>query len=233
MRRKVILATGNLYHIFNRGVEKRKIFLDDKDYFRFLHDLYEFNDLNAALNINYYFSHQNYGNQVSIVRPRERKLLVDVLCFCLMPTHFHLLVRQIRDDGIKLFLQKLTGGYARYFNTKYKRVGPLFQGPFKAILIEKENYFLHLSRYIHLNPVELIQPDWKEQGIKDWTEVNKFLAAYRWSSLLDYIGINNYPSVINKGLIEAYFKTPQEYKAFVTDWKAEDFQKLTMETRFP
>jgi len=232
MRRKIALVTGNLYHVFNRGVEKRKVFLEDKDYFRFIHDLYEFNDLDAVLNLNFYLRKQDYGNRVPIVRLKERKLLVDILCFCLMPTHFHLLVRQIRDDGIKLFLQKLTGGYARYFNTKYKRVGPLFQGPFKASLIEKEEYFLHLSRYIHLNPVELVEPSWKEQGIKNWAEVYKFLESYRWSSLLDYIGINNYPSVINKGLVEAYFKNPQEYKAFIADWKAEDLQSITIETGF-
>ncbi len=93
-------------------------------------------------------------------------MLVEILCFCLMPNHFYLILKQLIEGGILLFMQKLAG-YVYYFNLKFKRIRSLFQGKFKAIEIDNENYLLHLSRYQHLNPLELIEPDWKEDGIKN------------------------------------------------------------------
>ena len=143
-----------------------------------------------------------------------------------MPNHFHLILEQLVENGIRAFMQKLGTGYAYYFNLKYERVGPLFQGRFKAIQVEDENYLLHLSRYQHINPVELIELDWEEKGIKDWKKANKFLENYRWSSYPDYIGKKNFPSVTNRELINFYFKTPGEYKKFVSDWLVKDFEKI-------
>jgi len=122
-------------------------------------------------------------------------------------------------------MQKL-GGYVYSFNLKYKRVGPLFQGKFKAIQIENENYLLHLSRYQHLNPVELIEPNWKEEGIKNWKKVSQFLESYRWSSFPDYIGKKNFPSVTQRELINTYFKKPEDYKKFITEFLLEDLEKI-------
>ncbi len=118
-------ANSYIYHIYNRGVEKRKVFLDDQDYFRFIHDLYEFNDENPVLNVNYRLQHRQskyMGVQLPYIK-NERKLLVDILVWCLMPNHYHLILRQRRDNGIVLFMQKLGSGYTNYFNLKYKRVG--------------------------------------------------------------------------------------------------------------
>ena len=148
----------------------------------------------------------------------KRKLLVEILAWCLMPNHYHLLLRQRKENGIVLFMQKLGTGYTNYFNQKYHRVGPLFQGKFKAILVENDNYLTHLSRYIHLNPIELIDPDQKKSRIKNWTKAKKFLEKYRYSSYLDYIGKKNFPSLIHRGFINQYFKNPQEYKNFIQDW---------------
>lgn len=225
--RKIIFANDHYYHVYNRGVEKRDIFIDDKDYFRFIHDLYEFNDQDAVLNLNFRFN-SNYGVPTSIVekrRRKKRKLLVEILCFCLMPNHFHFILKQLREGGISLFMQKL-GGYVYYFNLRYKRVGSLFQGRFKAIEIDNENYLLHLSRYQHLNPVELIEPNWKEKGIKNQKKVEKFLASYRWSSYLDYIGAKNFPSVTQRDLINSYFKKPKEYKKFIIEFLPKDLNKI-------
>src|SRR3989344_2900195 len=113
-------AGDKIYHIYNRGVEKRKIFLNDKDYFRFIHNLFEFNDENPVINTDYYFdsfmTKQNSSN-----KKRVRKLLVDILAFVLMPNHFHLLLRQRKENGIVRFMQKLGTGYAMYFNKKKDR----------------------------------------------------------------------------------------------------------------
>jgi len=218
--RKITFENGKYYHVYNRGVEKRNIFRDDKDRFRFIHDLYEFNDINPVEN--------NYGVPVSVIQKnqkRRRELLVNILCFCLIPNHYHLILEQLVDNGISIFMQKL-GGYVYSFNLKYKRVGPLFQGKFKAIQIENENGLLHLSRYQHINPLEIIEPNWKEEGIKDWGKAIQFLESYRWSSYLDYIGKKNFPSVTQRELINTYFGKPEDYQKFVTEFLLEDLEKI-------
>ena len=115
------LVIGEIFHVLNRGVDKRKIFLDDRDYLRFIHDLFEFNDVNPALNIGRYLN----GSQLNDLRNQSisrtpRKLIVEILAFCLMPNHFHLLLRQRVDGGITKFMRKLGIGYANYFNQKYE-----------------------------------------------------------------------------------------------------------------
>lgn len=190
-----IFATDEVYHIYNRGVEKRDIFLDDQDHFRFIHDLFEFNDQNPAKNIN--FNPNNEGVHTRERRPRER--LVDIIAFCLMPNHYHLIVRQRTEGGITNFMRKLGTGYTNYFNVRYDREGVLFQGKFKAIHITNESHFLYLPHYIHLNPLDLFMPEWREQKIKDVQQAIEYLEKYRWSSFNDYIGNKNYPSVLNYG----------------------------------
>lgn len=215
-----VFANNNFYHIYNRGVDKRKVFMDDKDYYRLIHDLFEFNDQDIITNTTYY-AKKNYRNPIPINR-KPRKLLVNILCYCLMPNHFHLFLQQLVDGGISKFLQKLGIGYTNYFNLKYERNGVLFQGKFKAIPIETDVQFTHISRYIHLNPIELIEPNWKEGGIQNWKKAKKFLESYRWSSYADYIGKKNFPSLINKQFLSNYFDDEKEYQKFVKDWALKD-----------
>ncbi|MDA2922084.1 transposase, partial [Patescibacteria group bacterium AH-259-L07] len=194
--RKVNFVNNQFYHVYNRGVEKRDIFMNEKDYIRFIHDLFEFNNTEYA---HKFLENTKIGSSTPEYSPEY--CLVNMICFCLMPNHYHLILEQLIDSGIPRFMHKLSTGYTNSFNLKYDRVGSLFQGRYKAIHIDKENYLLHLSRYIHLNPIELIERNWKEEGIKNWKKVNDFLEDYRWSSYLDYIGKKNFPSVINKELI--------------------------------
>jgi putative transposase len=141
-----------------------------------------------------------------------------------MPNHFHLILRQLQENGIAQFMQKLGTGYTMYFNKKNKRSGSLFQGTFKAIQIEHDEYLTHLSRYIHINPVELIESMWKENGIQNWDKTNEFLENYRWSSYLDYIGVKNFPSVTNREVINSYFQNEQSYKNFINQWLNKDLE---------
>ncbi len=211
--REIQFASNEIYHIYNRGVEKRKLFLKDNDYFRFIHDLFEFNDTAPAGRF------PTFGDLASeINKSRKRELLVEILCFCLMPNHFHLLLRQIRDKGITNFMQKLGTGYTMYFNGRYERVGALFQAPFKAVLINKETHFYHLPYYIHVNPLELIIPKWEKQGIKDYKKTNQFLNSYRWSSHLDYIDKKNFPSVISSKFLSKIWGGSQRYKLDFKKW---------------
>jgi putative transposase len=207
---QIQFVNDNFYHIYNRGTDGRTTFLENKDYVRFIHDLYEFNDLQAVLNLNYYFP-KIYGGRTSI-DVKSRDLLVDIIAFCLMPNHFHLVLRQLQDGGISKFLQKLGVGYTMYFNQKYERSGVLFQGRPKAIWIDKDEYLLTVCNYIHLNPVGLIEPNWKEKGIKKIDRVLKFLKKYRWSSYLDYIGVKNFPSVINPEFLKKYYAGSKEFQ---------------------
>lgn len=224
--KRIILANNEYYHIYNRGVDKRKVFLNKNDYIRFLHNLYEFNDEKRAPEYIRISNHDVGGSTSHIDINEHREQLVDIICFCLMPNHYHLVLKQLIDDGISKFMQKLNTGYTMAFNIKNKRSGALFQGRFKAVHIENENYLTHLSRYIHLNPVELIEPNWKKYGIKNWKTVNDFLEKYRWSSYPDYIGKQNFPSITNRELLLDIFGNKKRYKNFVKEWLAEDFLKI-------
>lgn len=191
-------VTGEIYHIYNRGVEKRLIVQNDKDRFRFIHDMFEFNDEAPTLNV-------GYRHKTKTTPRRIRKLLVEILCFCIMPNHYHFLVRQKMDNGITLFMRKFGTGYTNYFNKKYQRVGPLFQGKFKAVLVKQEPHLLYLPHYIHLNPLDLIMPKWKTQLMPNTRKALAFLESYRWSSYLDYMNIHNFPSLTNRDSMLKYY----------------------------
>lgn len=226
--------------MYSRGVEKRTIFHDDQDRFRFIHDLFELNDQSTVPNIFYRFTRHSRQHQSIEVRPRyiprdrnPRKLLVEILAFCLMPNHFHLLLRQKIDRGITRFMQKLGTGYTMYFNQKQQRVGPLFQGRFKAIHVGRDSHFIHLPFYIHLNPLDLYAPEWRMRVVKDYRKVLHFLETYRWSSHLDYLGKQNFPSVTQRAFLSRFFGGPEKYKQAVVAWlktlELENIRHLTLE----
>ena len=208
------LITGGRYHIFNRGVEKRDVFLDAGDFLRFIHYLYVLNDdkqLSADFRQKKEFTYE--------VQPRrlERDLLVEIFCFCLMPNHYHLFVKQRKDGGISKFMQKIGTGASGFFNAKYNHSGGIFQGRFKAVPVKTEAQTICLVNYIHLNPVDLIEPAWKEKGIKNPQKVIEFLESYRWSSCLDYIDKKNFPSVINQEFLQSVVGGPGEFKRIIEE----------------
>lgn len=220
--RKPQFREDHIYHIYNRGVEKRTIFSDDEDYFRFIHNLYEFNDESPVQNVTYYFSPEEMNGKPPYVS-RERKprtLLVEILLFTLMPNHFHLLLRQREKHGIVKFMQKLGTGYTMYFNQKHKRVGGLFQGRFKAIHIDSEVHFIHLPHYIHTNPLSL--------NYGGSTSI-EFLENYRWSSFPDYIGKKNFPSVTKRGFLLNLFGSEKKYKVLTDELLKEYDEEKTIE----
>ena len=224
------------YHILSRGVDKRKIFMDDEDYLRGIHDLFEFNDVESANNLTYFF-----GKYMDVRRPyierekkkRTRKLLVKIHAFSLIPNHYHLLLSAVAENGIPLFMKKFNGGYAKYFNGKYERKGTLFEGRYKKVIIKDEAHFIHLPYYIHLNPLDLITPEWRERKLNNFTKAMKFLNLYRWSSHLDYAGEKNFPSVTQREFLLGLFGGHEQYKRGITKWlkelSLEDMDDLTLE----
>ena len=208
-----------LIHTLNRGVDKRIIFLDDQDHFRFIHNLFEFNDQKGVNNLYYRFHKAKSKDFVSHYIEREqRKLLVDIHAFCLMPNHYHLLLSSRVEKGISKFMTKLNIGYAKYFNEKYQRSGALFEGRYKSVPIKDESHFIHIPYYIHCNPLDLKYPQWRERELKTSQSALNFLDNYRWSSYMDYTGRHNFQSVTNRKLLLKFFGGPEEYSRSLGEW---------------
>lgn len=210
-----------LYHVINRGVDGRKIFLDSQDYARFVHDLYEFNDTAPSIQFNRASRMSTHvGRSTSNMDARKR--LVDIHGWELMKNHFHLLLSERVEGGITLFLRKMSG-YARYFNECHERRGTLFQGRTKKILITRQEHFLYVLHYLHLNSLDYLTGAkcWRERDkgdIRDIPKVLEYLKNYRWSSYPDYCGIKNFPSILTKTLFEHslgsnYISSLKEYLA--------------------
>ncbi len=194
-------VAGEFYHLYNRGVEKRKIFLDKWDYLRFLEtlDFYRKTPLPMKLS--------DFRRGVIKLKKIDRQLeLVQIFCYCLMPNHFHLLVKQLQDNGVSEFINKVSNSYTRYFNTKYKRVGSLFQGVFKAKLVETDEYLLQLSKYIHRNPFPL---DGWEGRVYSYSSYGYYLSGQK-HPFCDTEFISSYFSKTNPNLA---------YQAFVEEFE--------------
>ncbi len=216
--RKTKLENEEYYHVYNRGVERRDIFVDKRDYERFLYLLFACNDSLPLLNSQFF-----YRGFASIeTYPRERKPIVSIVCFCLMPNHFHLLLKQRVDGGISKFMQKLGTGYTMYFNKKYSRSGVLFQGVFKSRHIDKEEYLTHLTRYIHINPAELREPAWKEKGILSKKDTYDFIKQYQWSSYPDYLRKGRFHKLLELEILSELYPSPKHYENFVKEWTSKD-----------
>ena len=216
IKRQTTTTEQSFYHTLNRGVEKRNIFLDKQDHLRFIHNLYELNNEDRVETTFHTF--KKYPDTAVLGNQKQRKMLVDILAFCLMPNHYHLLLSPKIEGGIPKFMTKINIGYAKYFNKKYKRVGALFQGRYKKVLIADNTHFLHLPFYIHFNPLDLSYPEWREDKITDPRGALEFLKSYRWSSHLDYSGIKNFPSVINMEDLQEILGNPKDYKKLTENY---------------
>lgn len=152
--RKIKFVTGEYYHVFNRGVDKRNIFLEEKDIARFVQSMQEFNAVDPIGSIYEAFVRKNskkLGNKLGNLVSKNNGKLVEFICYCLNPNHYHFIIQQLVDRGVEKLMHRLGLGYSKYFNAKYKRVGSLFQGPFHAIHIDTDRYLLHASVYVNLN----------------------------------------------------------------------------------
>ena len=190
MSRNLIFAEEEIYHIYNRGVDKRTIFHDKFDFERFLTSMKEFNVVDPIGSIyeNRFNKDKNkLGNGVS--------KLVEFICYCLNPNHFHFIIKQVSEKGIEKFMHRLLG-YTKYYNHKYKRNGVLFQGPFRAIHIESNEQLLHSSIYVNLND-----------------KIHKLGNGVSKSSWGEYCGLEK-ENICNKDIILGQFRDIKEFKEF-------------------
>lgn len=213
MTRSFIFAPNEFYHLYNRGTEKRNVFLSRADFDRFLALLYLCNQPDVV-------HLQLQGRTLKeISGKRMGEPLVEIAAYCLMPNHFHLLARELQEGGVSKFMQKLMTGYTMYFNKKHERSGSLFQGKFKATHVNDDRYLRYLVSYIHLNPVKLIEPKWKETGIENRVAAEHYLEQYGPSSYRDYLGKTRPENIIlSTDVLPTYFDSGMEFKDLVTEW---------------
>lgn len=209
--RKIEFEIGEFYHIYNRGNSKQKIFNNKEDYERFIKLLFLSNGSNG-------FKIHFIKNEVVYDFNRGERL-VDIGAYCLMPNHFHLLIKERVEDGISKFMQKLTTAYVMYYNEKYKRTGSLFEGKFKSEHVGNDRYLKYVFSYIHLNPIKLIESKWKELGIKDKNKAIAFLKDYKYSSFKDYLKESRIESdVLSKRPFPNYFPTVKSFINEILSW---------------
>lgn len=210
--RNLVFVTDNVYHVYNRGVERRVLFSDTREHTRFVQTLWYYRFRKPPLRYSKFLTlnpqQQSLARAALLDSPKQ----VDILAYCLMPNHFHLLLRQTTDRGIHRFLSNVSDSYAKYFNTKHTRVGPLFQGSFKAVFIETEEELMHVSRYIHLNPV-----------VSSLIEIES-LAGYRWSSCAAYFHSAT-DEMVETAPVLSLFPSQSTYQQFIHD-QADHAKKL-------
>ena len=224
MLRKDPFVTGEYYHIYNRGVDKRTIFKLEKDYERFMMLLYIANSRSEEpLRLDNLINHSHKSFEEIMVLDKG-KPLVSIGAWCLMTNHFHLLIRQEVDGGVTKFMQKLGTGYSMFFNIKYQRQGALFGGAFKSNLLKADDrYMQHLFGYIHINPLDIKFSGWENKIKKSSGDLKKFLEFYRYSSYLDYIGKNRIEkNIINLKNFPEYFADAKSFKDFIEDYLTEE-----------
>jgi putative transposase len=206
-------APGEYYHLFNRGVQKQIIFNSDKDRLRFLFLLLTFQGKNPIKNItreikrNTKISPDRTSVALHITPELEKEITenrtVELVSFCLMPNHFHLLITEKEEGGIAKFMQRVETAYTMYFNKRYNKSGHLFQGSYKSVHMEDDTQLMHLSAYVHKNPSEL----------KEWTGQE---ATYPWSSLQDYLTENRFGDLLTQDIIlDRYKNGVDSYKEFI------------------
>ena len=217
-----------LYHVLNRGVDKRTIFMDDADKARFVHDMWEFNDVEDAKNVCYRSATFKGLRNPYIVKER----IVDLHAWCLMGNHYHLLLSERTDGGLTKFIRRLNVGYANYFNERYERKGTLFQGRSKKVLIASDAHFVHILNYIHANPLDFLTSSrgWRSGDVYNQNKALEHIALYRWSSYLDYIGKTNFPSILTKDLFLDIFKDyKKKFRSFIGKSTPEEIREYNLE----
>lgn len=208
--RTLTFSIDEFYHLYSRGVDKRLIFIDDEDRKRFIKLLYLCNSYDP---VDYKRTKKKEINEIEI----SGKLL-SIGAYCLMPNHFHLLVKETVEGGIVKFMSKLLTAYSSYFNKKYERSGALFGSEFKATHADNDVYLKYLFAYIHLNPLKIIDPKWREKPT-NVPVIKVFLNGYNFSSFLDYAGEQRKEGLIlDRGAFPAYFNSDQDFLDQIYEW---------------
>ena len=219
--RLIKICEGEYYHIYNRGVDKKDTFLDKRDYARFLFCVLFFQSPVTINNVSYhignFIKHSVFDNSERTRQEIIKSKYIELVSFMLMPNHFHLIVKEKVEGGISQYMQRIQNSYTKYFNTKYKKSGHLFQGPYQIVHIETDEQLIYLSSYIHRNC----------RVLKGWKNKEE---RYPWSSYADFLGFNRFEGLLHPEIITSELNNPKEYKDIVEDSGAKDLdQELLIE----
>ena len=206
--RKIKFAKGEYYHIFNRGVDKRVIFSEEADFQRFFQSMTVFNAVQPIGSIREDAARK--ANSINLVSGDDK--LVNFVCYCLNPNHYHFILEQLDEKGIEKFMHRMGVGYTKYFNQKHNRNGSLLQGTFQAIHIDSNDYLLHLSAYVNLN-----------------NKIHQLGNLVSKSSWEEYV--NGRDGFCGKGIILEQFNNKAEYKKFA-EGSLDDIKKRKDMERF-
>ena len=222
MQRKITFAPKEYYHLYSRGIEKRKIFLDQKDHKRFIALLYIMNQSDSF----HFTNFLKYHKMEEIFSEVRSKPLVSILSYALMPNHFHILAYEHTEGGISKFMMRLLTAYSMYFNTKYERSGGLFVHPFRAEHISNESQYLWIFSYIHLNPIGIVKKDFeRNNNIGNRIVAEKFLKSYIYSSYLEYGGLERPQSrILDLSLVPEYLMNVDLNTKKYEEWLGESKQ---------
>ena len=217
--RQTPFVIGEFYHIYNRGNSKQQIFLDNQDYERFIKLLYLCNSTKSIR-----FREDIVDQKIDAYDFDRGEPLVSIGAWVLMPNHFHLYITisprcHLGDDALSFFMKKLCTGYSMYFNKKNRRTGKLFEGHFKSVHVTSDEQLKYNFSYIHLNPVKLIDLNWKENNLKDNKKILEFLHNYKWSSYHDYRNISRpEQKILSKKDFPEYFSNKKVFEEEIFDW---------------
>ncbi len=211
--RNIDFSDEEYYHIYNRAVEKRKIFIDEGDHRRLVSLLYTSNSTTPV--------HLSNFKGVALPDIPRGETIVSIGAWCIMPNHFHLLIRAKKGENVSTFMSKMLTGYSMYFNTKYHRKGTLFDRPFKARHLNTDEYLKYQFAYIHLNPVGIIDKGWKEKKLGNRAVAEKFLQSYEYSSYQEYADHTTKRSsslILDRKDFPTYFSRPHDFTSMVHEW---------------
>jgi putative transposase len=217
MANRIPIEVGEWYHCFNRGADKRKVFMDTRDYERFMLQMYLGNLPKKFLPSNLYSP--SLPRLLNSDRHSAFVPLVEIGAYCLMPNHVHFVLKEVEQGGIATFMQKVFTGYTMYFNKKNERSGALFAGSYKSKHLSTDRYFKHAINYVHMNPVELYEPNWK-QGAGNVGKIEEKLRSYKYSSLPDHIGIERIERRLLGNEVFALFDAPTSLSTMLFEAQA-------------
>jgi putative transposase len=206
------ISVDEHYHLCSRGVAKQNIFIDDRDYIRFLFLILYFqspvNLFNLSRPVTSFVRSQTFNISPDIIEQIIKQRMIELNTFCLMPNHFHLIIREVEEGGTAKFMQRILTAYAKYFNTKYQRTGHVFENLYYAVHIEDNNQLLYVSAYVHKNPFDL----------------KKNYENYPWSSFSDYSKTNKWGKFLNPEIILEQFDDEKDYAKWVRETSAKELE---------
>lgn len=216
------LVNGEVYHVISRTVGDTVIFEGENDFYRGIFSIYEFNDSNPVKIWEKRRTRINLKKKI-VQRPTlhnfvdKRDKLVEIWAFSFMPNHLHLILKQLKDHGISKFMKKVNGGYAKYFNEKYSRKGHLFN-KFKAVHITSDQQLKIVFTYVHTNLISIVEPGWKEKGVRNVKKVKEFLENNKKHSYSDYLGIKSFPSVTQREFLLELMEGSDGCRDAINNW---------------